>query len=118
MDKGVGRPPSDRTTWRGEPQGRDPRLVAKRIPDPSGVQYWTVSSMVGGRMRRLGINVARAGSHTLRHACVQHLVDADVPFKVIGDYVGHRHPASTLIYGKVAVHKLREIVIAQGEDVL
>ena len=41
-----------------------------------------------------------------------------MPFKVIGDYVGHRHPASTLVYGKVAVHKLREMVLAQGEDVL
>ena len=77
-----------------------------------------VSCMVSGRMHRIGIQVARAGSHTLRHACVQHLVEADLPFKVIGDYVGHRHPASTLVYGKVAVHKLREMVIAQGEDVL
>lgn len=91
-------------------------LTAKSPYTP--VEQWTVSSMVGGRLRDLGINVARAGSHTLRHACVQHLVDADTPFKVIGDYVGHRYPASTLIYGKVAVHKLREIVIAQGEDVL
>ncbi|WP_454693497.1 tyrosine-type recombinase/integrase [Achromobacter aegrifaciens] len=82
------------------------------------MKHWTVSSMVGGRMRGIGIQSARAGSHTLRHACVQHLVQADVPFKVIGDYVGHRHPASTLIYGKVALNKLREIVIAQGEDVL
>ncbi len=82
------------------------------------MQQWTVSSMVGGRMRSIGIQVTRAGSHTLRHACVQHLVEADMSFKVIGDYVGHRNPASTLVYGKVAVHKLREIVIAQGEDVL
>ena len=58
-------------------------------------------------MRDIGIQVTRAGSHTLRHACVQHLVEADMPFKVIGDYVGHRHPSSTLVYGKVAVHKLR-----------
>lgn len=82
------------------------------------MRHTSVSSMVGGRMRSAGIQVARAGSHTLRHACVQHLVEADIPFKVIGDYVGHRHPASTLVYGKVALHKLREIVIAQGEDVL
>ncbi len=91
-------------------------LTAKSPYTP--VEQWTISSMVGTRLRDLGINVARAGSHTLRHACVQHLVDADTSFKVIGDYVGHRHPASTLIYGKVAVHKLREIVIAQGEEVL
>jgi site-specific recombinase XerD len=77
-----------------------------------------VSAMVSARMRRADIHVRRGGSHTLRHACVQHLVEADVPFKVIGDYVGHRAPASTLVYGKVAVHKLRELVIAEAEDML
>ena len=82
------------------------------------MQHTTVSSMVAVRLQAAGIKVPRAGSHTLRHACVQHLVQANVPFKVIGDYVGHRAPASTLVYGKVAVHKLRELVIAQGEDVL
>ncbi|MCY1433701.1 Tyrosine recombinase XerD [compost metagenome] len=82
------------------------------------MQHATVSSMVGIRLRAAGIQVSRAGSHTLRHACVQHLVEANVPFKVIGDYVGHRNPASTLVYGKVALHKLRELVIATAEDVL
>ena len=82
------------------------------------MQHSAISQMVGGRMRGIGIQVARAGSHTLRHACVQHLVESDVPFKVIGDYVGHRAPESTLVYGKVAVHKLREVVLADGEDVL
>lgn len=82
------------------------------------MQHWTVSAAVGGRLRRAGINVVRPGSHTLRHACVQRLVDADVAFKVIGDYVGHRDPASTLGYARVAVHKLRESVVAGGEDVL
>lgn len=92
-------------------------FLASRSPY-APMQHASVSSMVGGRMRNAGICVMRAGSHTLRHACVQHLVEADVPFKVIGDYVGHRAPASTLVYGKVAVHKLRELVIAEGEDVL
>jgi hypothetical protein len=32
--------------------------------------------------------------------------------------VGHRDSASTLVYGKVAVHKLRELVIGDAEDVL
>lgn len=82
------------------------------------MKHWTISSMVGRSLHKADIKVARAGSHTLRHACVQRLVDADIPFKIIGDYVGHRHPASTLIYGKVAVHKLREIVLIKGEDIL
>lgn len=82
------------------------------------MQHFTVASMVGHRLRAAGIKVSRAGSHTLRHTCVQRLVQANVPFKIIGDYVGHRDPASTLVYGKVAVHKLRELVIGDAEDVL
>jgi site-specific recombinase XerD len=74
--------------------------------------------MVGVRLRAAGIKVSRAGSHTLRHSCIQRLVQANVPFKVISDYVGHRDSASTLVYGKVAVHKLRELVIGDAEDVL
>lgn len=95
---------------------REAFLTAKSPYAP--MQHSTVSSMVGGRLGGAGIQVPRAGSHTLRHACVQHLVEADVPFKVIGDYVGHRTPASTLVYGKVAIHKLRELVIADADDVL
>jgi site-specific recombinase XerD len=82
------------------------------------MQHFTVSSMVGVRLRAAGIKVSRAGSHTLRHSCIQRLVQANVPFKVISDYVGHRDSASTLVYGKVAVHKLRELVIGDAEDVL
>ena len=82
------------------------------------MKHWAISRMVSSRMHNANIQVRRAGSHTLRHACVQHLVEADVPFKIIGDYVGHHHPASTLVYGKVAVHKLRELVILDAEDVL
>lgn len=82
------------------------------------MRHNTVSHMVSNRMCSADIHVTRAGSHTLRHACVQHLVEADVPFKVIGDYVGHRAPSSTLVYAKVATHKLRELVIADAEDML
>ena len=69
-------------------------------------------------LKAAGIKVHRPGSHTFRHSCVQRLVDADVSFKVIGDYIGHRRPASTQIYGKVAIHKLRALVIGEAEDLL
>jgi integrase/recombinase XerD len=69
-------------------------------------------------LRAAGIEVPRPGSHTFRHSCVQHLVEADVPFKVIGDYVGHRTPAATQVYGKVALHKLRELALGEAEEVL
>ena len=65
-----------------------------------------------------GVAAPRAGSHTFRHTCVQRLVDADVPFKVIGDYVGHRSADSTQVYGKVALHLLRQLALGDGEEAL
>ena len=60
----------------------------------------------------------RLGSHTLRHTAVQRLVDADFSLKDIGDFVGHASPASTGIYGKVAVETLRQVALGDGEEVL
>ena len=60
----------------------------------------------------------RAGSHTLRHTCVQRLIDVDFTFKVIGDYVGHRAPESTEIYAKVATDALRDVALGDGEAIL
>ena len=69
-------------------------------------------------IRKAGIDVPRPGSHTLRHSCVQRLVNANFSLKHIGDYVGHRDPASTQIYGKVAIEQLREVALGDVEDVL
>jgi site-specific recombinase XerD len=65
---------------------------------------------------KAGIKVGRPGSHTLRHTCVQHLVDAEFSFKTIGDYVGHASPSSTQIYTKISVEALREVAQGHGED--
>jgi integrase/recombinase XerD len=77
-----------------------------------------VSQMVGRYLRKAGITVPRAGSHTLRHTCVQRLVDARFDLKTIGDYIGHGSPASTEIYAKIDVEVLREVALGVGEDVL
>ena len=62
--------------------------------------------------------VRRPGSHTLRHTCVQRLIDAQFPLKTIGDYVGHRCASATEIYIKVDVESLREVAIGDGEALL
>ena len=69
-------------------------------------------------IRKAGIQVRRPGSHTLRHSCVQRLVDANFSLKHIGDYVGHRNASSTQIYAKIAVERLRTVALGDGEDVL
>jgi integrase/recombinase XerD len=82
------------------------------------ISHWCASGRASKYLRAAGIEVYRPGSHTFRHSCVQRLVDADIPFKVIGDYVGHRRPASTQIYGKVALHKLRALAVGDAEAML
>lgn len=67
---------------------------------------------------KAGITVPRPGAHTLRHSCVQRLVDAHFSLKHIGDYMGHRNPSSTQIYSKVDIDALREVALGDGEEVL
>ena len=77
---------------------------------------FTASEMVPPQ--RAGINVSRPGSHTLRHTCVQRLVDSGFSLKTIGDFVGHRTPDATKIYAKVNIQALREVALGDGEEVL
>jgi site-specific recombinase XerD len=77
-----------------------------------------VSAQAKCHIRRAGINVHRPGSHTLRHTCVQRLVDSGFSLKTIGDFVGHRTPDATKIYAKVNVEALRRVALGNGEEVL
>jgi site-specific recombinase XerD len=77
-----------------------------------------VSACARRYLLKAGIEVPRLGSHTLRHTCVQRLVDADFALKTIGDFVGHRSASSTKIYAKVAVEPLRQVALGDGEEVL
>jgi integrase/recombinase XerD len=77
-----------------------------------------VSSRAARYLHQAGIVGPRLGSHTLRHSCVQRLVDAGWSLKAIGDYVGHASPASTEIYSKVAVEALRAVAIGLGEEIV
>jgi integrase len=45
-----------------------------------------VSKLATKYLLKAGIQVPRPGSHTLRHSCVQRLVDADFSLKTIGDF--------------------------------
>lgn len=90
------------------------RTIAPYLP----LTYCAVSGCASRYLRKAGIPVSRPGSHTLRHTCVQRLVDAQFSLKVIGDYVGHRSAASTEIYTKVDIETLREVALGDGEEVL
>jgi integrase/recombinase XerD len=102
----------------GRPQTSSRRVFFRAAAPVAPIGPAAVSSRARHYLLKAGIEVPRPGSHTLRHTCVQRLVDADFALKTIGDFVGHRSAKSTEIYAKVAVESLREVALGDGEEVL
>ena len=102
----------------GRPETPDRHVFFRAVAPVRPIAIAAVSSCAGRYLERAGVNVPRRGSHTLRHTLVQRLVDNEFSLKTIGDFVGHRSPASTLIYSKVAVESLRQVALGDGEEVL
>jgi site-specific recombinase XerD len=100
----------------GRPQTEDRHVFFRVLAPRSPITNGAVSATVAKYLRKAGVQVRRAGAHTLRHTCVQRLIDAEFPLKTIGDYVGHRSPQSTEIYSKVAIATLREVAMGDGEE--
>jgi integrase/recombinase XerD len=102
----------------GRPQSAERHVFFMAFAPVRPISPTAVSKLATKYLLKAGIQVPRPGSHTLRHSCVQRLVDADFSLKTIGDFVGHRSPKTTEIYTKVAVESLREIALGDGEEVL
>ena len=101
----------------GRPETSDRHIFFRALAPRMPITRIAISMCASHYLRKAGISVARPGSHTLRHTCVQRLVDAHFPLKTIGDYVGHRSPDSTEIYTKVDVETLREVAMGPGEEI-
>ncbi len=102
----------------GRPVSTDRHVFLRAMAPLAPIGSAAVTCRATYYIRKAGIQVPRPGSHTLRHSCVQRLVNANFSLKQIGDYVGHRNASSTQIYGKVAVEALREVAQGDGEEVL
>jgi integrase/recombinase XerD len=102
----------------GRPETTDRRVFFHITAPRAAITHKGVSYRAKVYLGKAGITVSRPGSHTLRHSCAQRLVDADFSLKVIGDFLGHRHAASTRIYSKVAIEALREVALGDGEAIL
>jgi integrase len=102
----------------GRPETDERRVFFRALAPVVPMSADGVSGRARHYLLKAGIDVPRPGSHTLRHTCVQRLVDADFAWKTIGDFVGHRSPKSTEVYTKVAVEQLRQVALGDGEEVL
>ena len=102
----------------GRPKSKERILFLCSMPPHKPVSWAVISQRTTFYLRKANIQVRRPGSHSLRHTCVQRLVDTHFSLKEIGDYVGHRHPKSTEIYTKVDIESLREVALGDGEQLL
>ncbi|REG48688.1 site-specific recombinase XerD [Paraburkholderia sp. BL6669N2] len=102
----------------GRPVTTDREVFMRMAAPLAPIGHAAVVSRAAHFIRKASINVPRAGSHVLRHSCVQRLLNAHFSLKHIGDYVGHRNISSTQIYGKLAIEQLRYVAQGDGEDVL
>jgi integrase/recombinase XerD len=78
----------------------------------------TLGKIIRDRLAGIGIVTGRRGTHALRHAAAQHLLDQGMSMKVIGDFLGHRDPSSTTIYAKVNLAALREVAALDLEGLV
>ena len=65
--------------------------------------------VVSRRLRPVDPALEHHGPHALRHACATRLLAQGLNMKEIGDFLGHRHPATTALYAKVDLAGLRRV---------
>jgi integrase/recombinase XerD len=102
----------------GRPETSERTLFFQAHAPYAPLTWVAIAQRSARYLRKAGIAVPRAGSHTLRHTCVQRLVDAGFDLKTIGDYVGHGSPSATIVYTKVDVEALRAVALGDGEAVV
>ena len=98
----------------GRPESECPEVfLALREPFGPLPNANYLSRMVKRRIKQLGLVLpdgVSPGTHGFRHAFACRMV-GKVPFKDLVDQLGHRDPASTLVYGKVDLDGLRQAAL-------
>ncbi|RKY95428.1 MAG: integrase [Candidatus Hydrothermota bacterium] len=79
----------------------------------------TVSTIVRKYLLTSGVPLPdRAGAHLFRHTFAHQLLALGMPYKFIGDFLGHSSASSTSVYLKVDIDRLRQVALNDGEDLL
>ena len=68
----------------------------------------TLAARVKGYMKKAGIEV-KGSCHLFRHAMATHMLDNGADIRYIQEMLGHSDIASTQVYTKVSIEKLREV---------
>ncbi len=94
---------------RGRPRPVTSRALFLTSTLPHGpLSTGAVRFLIRQRARAAGIASPVSG-HTLRHSHATRQIDAGANAKIVGDILGHRRPASTSVYIRVAWRRLRGV---------
>jgi integrase/recombinase XerD len=86
------------------------RNIFLRMCAPLGVLKPTaVNEALFSWIQKSGLRIPFQNPHSLRHSLAVHLLKNGTPLKTIGDILGHRSPASTSAYLRLATGDLREV---------
>ena len=96
--------------------GRPRRVATRAIFVTAGAPYGPLSSAavrhsVRFHATRAGLSGARLGGHVLRHSHACRQIELAAPPAVVSEILGHRDPASTSSYFRVATERLRELAL-------
>lgn len=99
--------------------GRPRDVAAREVflsmgPSPVAMNRGGVTRVVATASRRAGLEVVRA--HRLRHTAASDMLERGAALAEIGQVLRHRSPASTVIYARVDVQRLRTIARPWPED--
>jgi site-specific recombinase XerD len=81
-------------------------FVRSRAPR-RGMRGQAISTIVHKAMRHAGIELPRAGAHTLRHSLATEMLRNGASLAEIAEVLRHKHIDTTAIYAKVDVEGLR-----------
>ena len=96
--------------------GRPCHAASREVFIRMRMPYERISSQVLGHQvrgyaRLAGIDDKRLGSHSFRHSHATRQIDWGASHKIVADILGHKKPASTKVYIRVALRRLRTIAL-------
>lgn len=78
----------------------------------------SMASIIGLRMKDVGIESGQFGPHILRHACATQLLRTGSSLKDIADFLGHSDLRTVSNYAKFDSHSLKKVAEFSLRDVL
>ena len=82
------------------------------------LEHSGLRAIASTRMKALGIQSLRYGTHALRHSCATQLLHKGVSLENIADFLGHSNTNSVSVYAKCSASSIRKVSEFSLDDIL